>query len=66
MSLRLRLIGAITVILLASLTLGGLITTWHARQSVASELGAAMVAAAEGHSGGRAFAASRAVSDGNR
>ncbi len=44
MSLRLRLIGAITVILLASLTLGGLITTWHARQSVASELGAAMVA----------------------
>jgi two-component system sensor histidine kinase UhpB len=44
MSLRLRLIGAITVILLASLTLGGLITTWHARQSVGSELGAAMVA----------------------
>ena len=44
MSLRLRLIGAITVILLASLTLGGLITTWHARQSVASELGAAMTA----------------------
>src|SRR5262245_31566245 len=44
MSLRLRLIGAITVILLASLTLGGLITTWHARQSVASELGAAMIA----------------------
>jgi two-component system sensor histidine kinase UhpB len=44
MSLRLRLIGAITVILLASLTLGGLITTWHARQSVGSELEAAMVA----------------------
>ena len=44
MSLRLRLIGAITIILLASLTLGGLITTWHARQSVGSELGAAMVA----------------------
>ncbi|MET0483051.1 MAG: HAMP domain-containing protein [Aestuariivirgaceae bacterium] len=44
MSLRLRLIGAITVILLASLTLGGLITSWHARQSVASELGAAMTA----------------------
>jgi two-component system, NarL family, sensor histidine kinase UhpB len=43
MSLRLRLIGAITVILLASLTLGGLITTWHARQSVASELRAATV-----------------------
>jgi len=43
MSLRLRLIGAITVILLASLTLGGLITTWHARQSVAGELKAAMV-----------------------
>ena len=44
MSLRLRLIGAITIILLASLTLGGLITTWHARQNVGSELGAAMVA----------------------
>src|SRR3954464_8275562 len=44
MSLRLRLIGAITIILLASLTLGGLITTLHARQNVGSELGAAMVA----------------------
>ena len=42
MSLRRRLVGAIAMILLASLMLGGLFTWWHARQSVNSELQAAL------------------------